>query len=161
MTKSNIISLVALFLCLAIYAQDKESSKLNIEMFPTPKEGFEQFVIEVPSKEQEDDFKLEIYAGKNAEIDCNNYRLSGVFTKQTLDGWGYNYYEFSSNGTLAGTLMACPEESKHIEFIKSTSELLRYNSKVPIVIYAPKGFEIRYKIWKREIDEFEATVITN
>lgn len=29
-------------------------------------------------------------------------------------------------------------------------ELLRYNSKLPIVIYAPKDMEVKYRIWKAD-----------
>mgnify|MGYP002064584123 CR=1 FL=1 len=34
------------------------------------------------------------------------------------------------------------------KFVSGTPLLIRYNSRLPVVIYAPKGFEIRYRIWQ-------------
>jgi serine protease inhibitor ecotin len=28
-----------------------------------------------------------------------------------------------------------------------SDQLLRYNSKLPLVVYEPSGFEVRYRIW--------------
>ena len=139
-----------------ISAQVEETNTLNIKMYPTPKEGFKQFIIQLEPKEDEINFKVEIYIGINAEVDCNKHQLSGDFTKQNLEGWGYNYYEFNSSGMLISTRMFCPEESKHQEFVTSNAELLRFNSKLPIVIYVPIGMEVRYKIWERKEEEFKA-----
>jgi ecotin len=160
MIKKIFISAVVIFVSYSISAQEKDTTKLKTEMFPTPKEGFQQFIIQLEPKEDEDAFKVEIYGGITAEIDCNKHQLSGTFTKQNLEGWGYNYFEFNSNGTLISTRMFCPEDSKHREFVLSNSELLRYNSKLPIVIYVPNGIEVRYKIWERDVKELKA-VSTN
>ena len=45
--------------------------------------------------------------------------------------------------------MACPGQKKEQRFIPVVGEgfLLRYNSKLPIVVYAPKDVEVRYRIW--------------
>jgi ecotin len=54
---------------------------------------------------------------------------------------------------MAGTLMAVePNVPKVDRFITLGVEpqLLRYNSRLPLVIYVPKGVEVRYRIWRGE-----------
>jgi ecotin len=47
-----------------------------------------------------------------------------------------------------GTLMAAPEGvQKREQFVPGTPLIIRYNSRLPVVIYAPKGYDIRYRIW--------------
>jgi ecotin len=54
---------------------------------------------------------------------------------------------------MAGTLMAVdPKAPKVSRFITLGGEpfLVRYNSRLPIVVYVPKGVEVRYRLWKAE-----------
>ena len=51
---------------------------------------------------------------------------------------------------MAGTLMAVdPNAPKVNRFITLGGEpyLIRYNSRLPIVVYVPEGVEVRYRIW--------------
>ena len=51
---------------------------------------------------------------------------------------------------MAGTMMAIdPNVPKVNRFITLGGEpyLIRYNSNLPIVVYAPEGVEVRYRIW--------------
>ncbi len=32
--------------------------------------------------------------------------------------------------------------------VRGEGFLLRYNSKLPVVVYVPEGFEVRYRIWQ-------------
>lgn len=46
------------------------------------------------------------------------------------------------------TMMAAPEGSEKVKkFVSGTPLLIRYNSRLPIVVYAPEGYEIKYRIW--------------
>jgi ecotin len=52
---------------------------------------------------------------------------------------------------MAGTLMAVsPDAPKVDRFITLGGEpqLLRYNSRLPLVVYIPGGVEVRYRIWR-------------
>jgi ecotin len=52
---------------------------------------------------------------------------------------------------MAGTLMAVDPDIPKVErFITlgGEPELRRYNSRLPMVIYVPKGVEVRYRIWR-------------
>ena len=54
---------------------------------------------------------------------------------------------------MAGTLMAIdPDAPKEDRFVPLGGEpyLIRYNSRLPVVVYAPKGVEVRYRIWSAE-----------
>jgi ecotin len=51
---------------------------------------------------------------------------------------------------MAGTRMAIdPNEPKVNRFIALGGEpyLIRYNSRLPVVVYVPEGVEVRYRIW--------------
>lgn len=134
-----------------------DSKPQDISMYPVPQDGFKRVFIHLDQQEDEDDFQIEFYAGKTMKIDCNKHTLMGKFNEQNLSGWGYSYYNFETNGEFRTTLMACPDDEKHQEFVKSTTKIVRYNSKLPIVIYIQDGFEIKYNIWKRQELVLDAT----
>jgi len=33
------------------------------------------------------------------------------------------------------------------QFVHGEPLQIRYNSRLPVVVYAPKGYEVRYRIW--------------
>ncbi|MNY77756.1 Ecotin precursor [compost metagenome] len=54
--------------------------------------------------------------------------------------------------------MACPDSSRKQAFVPVGGEpmLVRYNSKLPLVIYAPADVEVRYRIWSATEDSSPA-----
>ncbi|HDG1126883.1 TPA: hypothetical protein PCZ26_000645, partial [Klebsiella aerogenes] len=51
------------------------------------------------------------------------------------------------------SMMACPDGKKEKKFVTAglgDTGLLRYNSKLPIVVYTPANVEVKYRIWKAE-----------
>ncbi|NDV84748.1 serine protease inhibitor ecotin [Bacteroides sp. 51] len=115
--------------------------------FPQAEQGMVRHVIFLDKKADESLFKVEIVPGKVMNVDCNQHTLMGKIDEKDLQGWGYTYYEFTSNGQTRSTMMACnkPNEDR---FVSAQTTLVRYNSKLPIVVFAPQGYEIKYKIWK-------------
>ncbi|SNR33489.1 ecotin [Lutibacter agarilyticus] len=161
MMKKTVISSILLLFAVFVFSQENtnkitELKELDISMYPVPKEGFSLYTIQLEPKQNEANFQIELYAEKIEEVDCNKYQLLGEFIKHNLEGWGYSYYEFNSNGDIMGTRMACPNSSKHEEFVKSSVILVRYNSNIPIVVYLPNKMSLKYKIWERNEVEFEA-----
>jgi ecotin len=76
--------------------------------------------------------------------------ISSKIQKETIQGWGYTRYHVSELGSMAGTRMAVdPNAPKVNRFVSLGGEpyLIRYNSRMPIVVYAPEGVEVRYRIW--------------
>lgn len=136
----------------------QEIKQHDISMFPNAQEGFERVFIQLEKLANEADFQIEIYAGKTIEVDCNKHTLIGELVEQNLLGWGYTYYNFDTNGEFRTTLMACPDNKRKLEFVKSSSKMIRYNSNLPIVVFVPKNYQIKYKIWQRKPQEFEFSV---
>ena len=72
------------------------------------------------------------------------------YVLQTIKGWGYTRYTVKKIGPMAGTLMGVdPNVPKVDRFITLGGEpyIIRYNSRIPVVVYVPEGVEVRYRIW--------------
>lgn len=151
------VAIVMAFVSIPMVAQKFENK--DVEMFPQPNKGFKQVVIQVPTKKNENNLKVELFAGKQMEVDCNRHFMSGQIVEQNLEGWGYNYYKVESNGNVGSTRMACPDAKKKNEFVTMPSLLINYNSKLPIVIYVPQDLEVNYRVWKT--DKKSKKAITN
>lgn len=135
------------------FAQDKQ----NLKIYPAPQEGFQRAVIILSPKKNEEDYKVEIIAGKTMKVDCNIHNLMGKFEEKDLKGWGYTYFVYNSDGKMTSTMRGCPDNVLKDKFVFNT-QLTRYNSKLPIVVYAPKGFQVKYKIWTRSQKQLDAVV---
>ena len=124
----------------------------ELKAFPAAQEGMERFVIVLPHKErgEEDDFRVELIAGKTMMTDgVNLVRLASRIEPRNLQGWGYTFYEVTGSDQTLSTMMAPPEGAPQVEtFVTAAPLQIRYNSRLPIVVYAPKGYEIRYRIWQ-------------
>ena len=124
----------------------------ELKAFPPAGEGMTRFVITLPPQADEDLLKVQLLVGKSVKLDPQNrYFFGGRLETETIQGWGYDRYVLKSLGPMAGTLMAVdPNVPKVDRFITLGGEpqFLRYNSRLPLVIYVPKGVEVRYRIWR-------------
>ena len=136
-----------------ISAQEKD----NIHMFPQAKEGYVRQVIEVPKTDNEYAHKIALSIGKVMLVDCNHHAFYGEVKEVSLKGWGYTYLEVDEVRSGATTMMACSEPKKE-KFIALLDKLRRYNSRMPLVVYVPKGYEVRYHVWSSEEKEHKAIV---
>ena len=128
-------------------AQASPSLK-NIAPYPEAEKGYERFVIFLEPLENEQNAKIELLIGKEIMTDCNNHWFTGNLEEKTISGWGYNYFTVEKINGPISTLMACPPESYKKDFVTMHGvSLQRYNSKLPIVVYVPKGFSVKYKVW--------------
>ncbi len=136
-------------------------TKVNTDIFPTAEKNQKKVVIEVPYAATDSNKKIEIFVGKEMETDkCNQYSLSGNFVKKDLKGWGYNYLVFSSNGNAVSTMKACIESGTKTQFVSGQGYLTDYNGRMPIVLYIPDGFSVKYKIYKADTEWYEAPEVS-
>ncbi|WP_292008434.1 serine protease inhibitor ecotin [Chryseobacterium sp.] len=144
----TLITGVVLVVGVNAFAQKKAEKfeKLEIEMFPKAKDGYKQVYIQLPIAKNEEDLKVEFFVGMEKMLDCNNHALMGEVKTQDLEGWGYNYYEVESKGETRGTMMGCPDNKLTKKFVTLQPEIVRYNSKLPLVFYVPKNLEVRYRV---------------
>ncbi|QCX53768.1 ecotin [Elizabethkingia sp. JS20170427COW] len=156
------IILAGAFLGLNIFAMAQTTYKVDIAPFPKPEKGMKQVVIEVPHSDQDNNKKIEIFVGKDMEVDtCNRTFLGGDFKTSELKGWGYNYLTFETKGVAGSTMMACPNPEKVMKFVSSRGYLTNYNGRMPIVLYIPEGYEAKFKIYTANDEMFSAQEIQN
>lgn len=139
---------MALFSSVAIAGAD------DLKAFPAAKAGMERYVIRVPAVSAPDEpeqHRVEVIVGKRLQVDCNRQHLGAQVDKKIAQGWGYDYYEVSRITGPISTMMACPPGETGTEtFVQANADALaslRYNPRLPIVIYVPSGIEVRYRIW--------------
>ena len=123
----------------------------NMKAFPPPDKGKVRYVLQLPKLDDESTSKVELIVGKTVLVDKKNqYFFGGKIQKETIKGWGFPRYIINEIGPMAGTLMAIDPNAPRVNrFIPLGGEpyLIRYNSRLPIVVYAPEGVEVRYRIW--------------
>ena len=125
--------------------------KDDISMYPEAKEGFERKVITLDKLENEENYKVELFVGKTTTIDaCNRFGLNGNWVTKDVNGWGYSYFEFQSNGDIFSTLIGCLDSSLKTQIVYGTGNFISYNSKLPIVVYTPIGMDLQYKVWETD-----------
>lgn len=135
----------------ALLAMPAAQATDYMEAFPPAEAGMVRYVMEVPKQEDESAFKVELTVGKTVQTDARNrYFLGGEIVEETIEGWGFPRFVVRELGPMAGTLMAVdPDAPKVSRFIILGGEpfLIRYNSRLPVVVYVPEGVEVRYRIW--------------
>lgn len=146
--KTDFYSILLFIVSTVTFAQVENNELLKIDMFPKAEIGFKQVYIQVPVAENEENYKIELHIGKEAMVDCNQHAIIGEFKEHNLEGWGYTYYRVDSNGAMTSTAMACLDGKLEHKFITLTPQLLRYNSKLPVVVYVPEDFTVKYKVFK-------------
>ncbi|WP_158264527.1 ecotin family protein [Photobacterium rosenbergii] len=118
----------------------------NADMFPEMP-GFTKHVIQLDAVENENlDRRVQLVANSVMKVDCNIKALPMDIERRSLEGWGYSYYVLEKQTNYASTMMACEKEAADTE-LQFHSDLLRYNSKLPLVVYAQEDVDVDYKVW--------------
>lgn len=141
--KKLLFTLLCLSVCAAMAAED-------LKPFPEAKPGFKRMVFRLPVVENEADRMVEVLVGQTLTVDCNRSSFVGALEKHVVEGWGYTYYSLAPVGPPVSTMMACPEEESKVEafvIVRGDGFRQRYNSKLPVVVYVPEAFDVRYRIW--------------
>jgi ecotin len=146
--KAMVVLAAALILAVPFTTRAADTMKA----FPPAQKGMVRHVLQLPELADETVYKVELMIGKTVQTDeQNQYFFGGRIETTTLEGWGFPIYTLSVLGPMAGTLMAVdPNAPKVARFITLAGEpyLIRYNSRLPVVVYVPEGVEVRYRIWQ-------------
>jgi ecotin len=121
----------------------------DLQAFPLAGPGQVRRVVRLPAERDENGLRVGIVVGRTMWVDCNRQVLPARIEERTAEGWGYTYYVVTVGSQSASTLMACPTPARSRQFVRGADEpLVRYNSRVPLVIFAPADVEVRYRIWR-------------
>ena len=136
------------------------SQNEDLNPWPAAAAGETRHVIRLLAMEDEAAHGVELIVGKELEVDCNRHWFGGKLERQVVSGWGYPLYRLTSVAGPASTMMGCPDEGKLTAFVAVHLEdpMMRYNSKMPIVVYVPDGFSVRYRTWSADGGAREAPV---
>ncbi|MBQ1542132.1 MAG: serine protease inhibitor ecotin [Caulobacteraceae bacterium] len=121
----------------------------DLRAFPDAARGQVRRVIRLPPARDEGALKVELIVGRTVLADCNQRAFGGKLEQRTAQGWGYDYYVLRDLTPGPSTLMACPRGAAQRRFVGVADEtLIRYNSRLPLVVYTPRDVELRYRVWQ-------------
>jgi ecotin len=148
----KILLSVSLFVILALGTEMALAD--DMKAFPPADPGSVRYVLSLPSQAREEDYEVELIVGQIAKVDsANRYFFGGNIEAQNIQGWGYTRYVVKELGPMAGTRVAVsPNAPKQNRFVTLGGDpyLIRYNSRLPVVVYVPERAEVRYRIWRAD-----------
>ena len=150
---STAAALALLALPLFLFAATEEAEKY-MKAFPDAEKGMTRHVLKLEKMKDESLYKVELIVGQTVHVDeANRYFLGGRIETETIKGWGFTRYVVEKIGPMGGTLIAVDPNAPKVErFVKLGGEpyLIRYNSRLPVVVYVPQEAEVRYRIWRAD-----------
>ncbi|WP_240733215.1 serine protease inhibitor ecotin [Kerstersia gyiorum] len=153
------LGLGAMFVAGSVAANPATDPATDLKPFPAPQAGQTRYVLNLESRPLEEDYEVQLIVGKTIPTDCNRQWFMGSLSEETVQGWGYGYYVLNDVKGPASTLMGCPEESRKDRFVSVQGEgfKVRYNSRLPLVVYVPEGFQLRYRLWRASDETWEVS----
>lgn len=120
----------------------------NINMYKEAPNGFIRHIVALSPLENEHDAKIELMFKKPTMSDCNVKGWFGKLTEETVNGWGYSTYILDDKLPMASTMMFCNEEPELRMLYSQPQDLMRYNSRLPIVVYTSSEVEMDVRLWQ-------------
>lgn len=137
--------------------------RLDLSPYPAPAAGEKRWVIQLPGvlppsvdprlSPNPADWRVELIVGREMLVDCNGPRLNGRIRRTVLPAVGLPIYRVSEVGAPISTRMACPpERGPRPGFVSLARKpfVVPYNASQPIVLYAPRDLQVRWRLWKAE-----------
>ena len=132
---------------------DPDAVKQLEAAYPQPPAGMARKVILLPKMEgdAEERHRVEIVVGKSIITDgVNVHRFGGELREVDIPGWGFSYWQ--ADGTFdapLSTRIAAPGD-KAARFVPGPAQLVRYNSRLPVVVMVPAGCEVQWRVWSAD-----------
>lgn len=122
--------------------------------YPEAAPGQERKVIYLPpldSDLEQQHMRVQLIPGRHEDCeDGRLYHLTGTIAEGTVEGWGYDYYVVTLGDIYAAHRSPADPENASTFVAMYENPIIRYNSKLPIVVYVPEGAEVRYRVWMDE-----------
>ena len=152
MKTSSFVLLFSFILAAMVSAQTE--AERNLKAFPAAEPGMTRHILFLAPHEDEESLRVELQIGKMVKTDAvNRYFFGGSLQAVNIEGWGFTRYVLAELGPMAGTLIGVDPDAPKVErFITlgGEAQLLRYNSRLPLVVYVPKGVEVRHRVWRAD-----------
>lgn len=149
----GLLALLTFFSSATLHARPSDASSWQ-KAYPAAEKGMKRIVIHLDAQKDEFSWKVELIVGKTLETDgVNRVALMGKIEERPVEGWGYTFYraEIKSDGMISTRIGVDPNQPKVKQFVTLMPYgPVRYNSRLPIVVYIPEGYEVRYRFWKAE-----------
>ena len=149
----GLLALVSFYGSAPLHARPSDASSWQ-KAYPAAEKGMKRIVIHLDAQKDEFSWKVELIVGKTLETDgVNRVALMGKIEERSVEGWGYTFYraEIKSDGMISTRIGVDPNQPKVQQFVTLMPYgPVRYNSRLPIVVYIPEGYEVRYRFWKAE-----------
>ena len=141
-----------LLLLPATGTSQQSGSHHELQVYPPAEKEQVRYVWHPPRLAEEYNARVELIVGKEIETDgVNRYSMVGTIETIPIKGYGYDRYVVKSEGKFIRTLIGIPPGTPKVNrFIRigQGPTLVRYNSRLPIVVYAPSGFIVRLRVWR-------------
>ncbi|MFM7269196.1 MAG: ecotin family protein [Cyanobium sp.] len=141
----------------------------DLSRYPEPALGERRWLVQLPESvapsrdpalsASPEDWRVQLIAGRQIEVDCNRYLFSGRLRSQPVAGSDLRVVRISEVTPVASTRMACPEgQPKRQAFVPMGGKpfVMPFDPKRPIVIYAPRDLELRWRLWRAERRQWPA-----
>ncbi|MGO3743474.1 serine protease inhibitor ecotin [Kerstersia sp.] len=153
----RVLAMAGLGLGMMFAAGAQAADAADLKPFPAAQAGQTRYVLNLESRPVEEDYEVQLIVGKTLPTDCNHQWFMGNLSEETVQGWGYGYYVLNQVNGPASTLMGCLDSVKKDSFVSVQGDgfKVRYNSRLPLVVYVPEGFQLRYRLWHASDETWE------
>ena len=146
--------------------------RLDLTSYPQAPKGERRWVIQLPGvlppaadpsmSPNPRDWRVQLIVGQMAEVDCNQTTFMARLRPWQTSDTRPMLFRVDQVGPLVSTRMACPPDQKRRQaFVPMGGKpyVVPYNASHPIVVMAPSGLQVRWRLWKAEGQSHDAMAL--